>query len=269
MEPKSVTPDSVHDLPFLSCGVSSIVYKFSESGVIKAPRGTDESLQHLAIERAIYERLGSHPYITKKLSIHKNMLVLERLQYPLRKRLWDLRAAGQLPPPQDILRWASQIAEALQHAHSLSILQVDIGPHNVLLDWNENVKLSDFAGSSIDGSAPSVLPSAHSEHPGMPTTEPSLLSEIFALGSTIYEIETTRQPYYDKLDSEVERLFGAQDFPDTDALVLGEVVTKCWKAEYKNVGEAIEDIMHVRKELEDKCKHAARNSDEKVWWGKR
>jgi serine/threonine protein kinase len=88
------------------------------------------------------------------------MLVLERLQYSLRKRLWDLRDAGQLPPPQDVLRWAAQIVQALQHAHSRGVLQVDIGPHNVLLDWNENVKLGDFAGSSIDGSAPSVLPSA-------------------------------------------------------------------------------------------------------------
>ena len=174
MEPRSSTSANVHDLPFLSRGVSSIVYIFSETGVIKAPRGNAESQQHLAIERAIYERLGSHPHITKVLSTYENMLVLERLQYPLRKRLWDLRDAGQLPPPQDVLRWAAQIAQALEYTHSRGVLQVDIGPHNVLLDWDENVKLTDFAGSSIDGSIPLVLPSAHSEHPDMPTTKPSL-----------------------------------------------------------------------------------------------
>jgi hypothetical protein len=105
-----------------------------------------------------------------------------------------------------------------------------------------------------------VLPSAHSEHPGMPATKPSLQSEIFALGSTIYELETTRQPYYDKLDSEIERLFGAQDFPDTSALVLGEVVAKCWKAEYKNIGEAREDIMHIQEKLEDKRTNITQNN---------
>ena len=94
----------------------------------------------------------------------------------------------------------------------------------------------------------------------MPATKPSLQSEIFALGSTIYELETTRQPYYDKLDSEIERLFGAQDFPDTSALVLGEVVAKCWKAEYKNIGEAREDIMHIQEKLEDKRTNITQNN---------
>ena len=204
------------------CG-SSIV-------TIRMKVGTDESLNQLATERTIYDRLGSNPYITKVLSIHKDMLVLERLQYPLRKWLRDLRDAEQLPAPKDIMRWAAQIAQALEHAHLCGVLQVDIGSHNVPLDWAENVKLTDFAGSSIDGSAPSVLPSAHSEHPSMLATKPSLQSEIFALGFTIYELETTRQPYYDRTDTEIERLFSVQDFPDTSALVLREVVTKCWKA---------------------------------------
>jgi hypothetical protein len=31
--------------------------------------------------------------------------------------------------------------------------------------------------------------------------------------------------------------------------VLGEVVTKCWKAEYKNIGEAGEDIMRIQKKF--------------------
>ena len=90
---------------------------------------------------------------------------------------------------------------------------------------------------------------------------------MFALGSTIYEIETTRQPYYDKTDTEIEKLFIAQDFLDTSALVLGEVITKCWKAEYENVGEAREDIIYIQKILENKRTHAAQKKDEKVWWG--
>jgi hypothetical protein len=40
----------------------------------------------------------------------------------------------------------------------------------------------------------------------MPVTKPSLHSEIFAPDPTIYEVETTRQPYYDKTDTEIERL---------------------------------------------------------------
>jgi serine/threonine protein kinase len=154
----------------------------------------------------------------------------------------------------------AQIEQALEHAHSCGVLQVDIGPHNVLLDWAENVKLTDFAGSSIDGSAPLVEPSPHFEHPSMPATNLSPRSEIFALGSTIYELDTTSKPYEGKADKEIERLFSAQDFPDTSTLVLGEAVTKCWKAEYKNIGEAREDIMRIQKKFEE---------GQRAWWGKR
>jgi hypothetical protein len=51
--------------------------------------------------------------------------------------------------------------------------------------------------------------------------------------------------------------------------VLGEVVAKCWRAGYKNIGEAREDIMHIQKKLEDKRTNTTQDRDEKAWWGKR
>jgi serine/threonine protein kinase len=177
------------------------------------------------------------------------MIVLERLQYPLRRRLLDIREQKQLPVPQDVVRWAKQTAQALQHVHSRGVMQVDIGPHNILLDWDENAKLSDFAGSSIDGSEPTVFPSAHSEHPDMPTANPSVQSELFALGSTLYEIETTYKPYPDKNDGELARLFKANKFPDTRELILGKVIIKCWMARYKEASQAVVDIRHIQDRL--------------------
>ena len=35
------------------------------------------------------------------------MIIFERLQYPFRKRLWDLRDTKQLLPAQDFLHWAT------------------------------------------------------------------------------------------------------------------------------------------------------------------
>jgi hypothetical protein len=49
--------------------------------------------------------------------------------------------------------------------------------------------------------------------------------------------------------------------------VLREVVAKCWKMEYKNIGKATEDIRHIQ--LEGKCANTVRNKGEKAWWGKR
>ncbi|KAF2001304.1 hypothetical protein P154DRAFT_596351, partial [Amniculicola lignicola CBS 123094] len=161
------------------------------------------------------------------------MVVLERLQYPLRKRLWDLRSAKELPPLKDVM-------QALQHAYSHNVFQVDIGLYNMLLNQDEDVKLSDFAGLLIDGSTLLVVPSLHLEH--LNITQPSIQSEIFALGSSLYEIEITHQPYFDKTDNEIEELFAAGLFPDIRPLLLGEVISKCWTVKYEDVGEALKDI---------------------------
>jgi len=215
----------------------------------KKPLPGDNCKEQLDIERRIYERLGPHPYITKFFCAHKDMIVLERLKYPLRKRLFDLREHNQLPMSHDVVRWALHITQALQYIHSCGVMQVDIGAHNVLLDQYETAKLSDFAGSSLDQSKPTVAPSAHSEHPNMPHTKPSTQSELFALGSMLYEIETTNKPYPDKSEEELEELFKADKYPDTGKLILGKVITNCWMARYKDASKAVVDIQHIQTQL--------------------
>jgi len=242
-------PEDVASLVWISHGISGATFAVSATTVIKKPLPGDTCEKQLEIERRIYERLGSHPYITKFLGAYRGMIVLERLQYPLRKRLYDLRENNQLPQSQDVVRWALQITQAIYHIHSHGVLQVDIGAHNVLLDQYETAKLSDFAGSSLDGSKPMVAPSAHSEHPNMPHTKPSIQSELFALGSMLYEIETTNKPYPNNNDEELEELFKADVYPETGKLILGNVISNCWMAQYKDASEAVVDIQRIQTQL--------------------
>lgn len=232
-------------------GLSGVVTEGPDRTVIKKPFPGDESKAQLDIERQIYERLGEHPYITRFIAANSNEIILERLQYPLRKRLLELQKKNQRPVTQLVIRWAWQIAEAFHHIHSRGVLQVDIGTYNVLLDWNEDVNLCDFAGSSLDGSAPMVAPSAHSTHPKISITQPSTRSELFAVGSMLYEIETTYVPYNDKNDGELEELFEADQYPDVGHLTLGKVICKCWKGQYIDAGEVAMDIAQVQECLQD------------------
>ncbi|KAI1505520.1 kinase-like protein [Biscogniauxia marginata] len=243
-------PRSLAGLPWTH-GLSGAIFFISEHAVIKRALSDDICKKQLDTERQIYERLGPHPYITTLVATHHDMLVLERLQYPLRQRLLDLRKNQQRPAVQQVVRWALQTAEALQHVHSRGVKQVDIGTYNVLLDWNENAKLSDFAGSSLDGSEPTVAPSAHSTHPRLSVTEPSVCSELFAFGSLLYEVETTYEPYHDRNDGELEELFGADQYPDTSSLVLGEVIRKCWMTRYTDANELIADIRLIQDRLKE------------------
>ncbi|KFH41421.1 hypothetical protein ACRE_078650 [Hapsidospora chrysogenum ATCC 11550] len=134
----------------------------------------------------------------------------------------------------------------------MPIRAVDIGTYNVLLDWDEDVKLCDFAGSSLDGSKPTVAPSAHSTHPRISITQPSIRSELFAVGSMLYEMETTCEPYSDKNDGELEELFDADRYPEVGNLALGQVITKCWARQYVNAGEIVIDLDQIEKHLKDR-----------------
>ncbi|KAK7415861.1 hypothetical protein QQZ08_012218 [Neonectria magnoliae] len=231
--------------------MSGVVVEAPGLTVVKRPFPGEAFKAQLEVERRIYKRLGQHPYITKFITAHPNEIVLERLQYPLRKRLLELRRNNERPAMRTILRWAWQIAQAFHHVHSHGVLQVDIGTYNVLLDWNEDVKLCDFAGSSLDGSEPTVAPSAHSTHPRISITRPSIRSESFAVGSMFYEVETTYEPYNDKNDSELEELFDADHYPEVGNLTLGEVITKCWTGQYADAGEMVIDIGHIEQRLKD------------------
>ena len=67
-------------------------------------------------------------------------------------------------------------------------------------------------------------------------------SEIFAFGSTLYEMVTGSEPYAE-LDAMVERLYSLKKFPDTAELnMLGPVILKCWRLEYRSMCDILVGI---------------------------
>jgi len=76
-------------------------------------------------------------------------------------------------------------------------------PNNSLVDEGMDVKLCNFQGSmgGYDGKALETIRYCLPR----PEFEPSVLSDIFALGSTIFRIMTGEDPYKDLLDSDVQQ----------------------------------------------------------------
>ena len=64
-----------------------------------------------------------------------------------------------------------------------------------------------------------------------------MLTNLFALGSTIYKIITSKQPYESLPEEEVETRYRQQRFPNVDEHPCGKVTQGCWLGKIKSADE--------------------------------
>ena len=101
---------------------------------------------------------------------------------------------------KETLHFAMQISKALDHAHSRGIVHRDIKPHNIMVLKNGSVKVADFgiarvmsAGNTLTKEA---LGSVHYISPEQAKGgRVDDRSDIYSLGTVMYEMMTGRPPY--------------------------------------------------------------------------
>jgi len=220
----------IQKLEHLGHGVSGMVLVIDEGRVAKIDTGSPRSIEDIAREREVYRRLdeGHCSYVLKCYDIdNPSGLVLERCNDTIRSCLKS-RYRNSPPPEMVVKRWAYEAAQGLAYIHRKRIVQGDVGCHNMLLSSDNVLKLGDFAGSSIDGLPSTVNYEVRSRSPGV--SEPDQLSDIFALGSAIWEMATGLPPYHDKPWREVHGLYKRGKFPKLKSFPgLGEIIRKCWE----------------------------------------
>lgn len=108
-------------------------------------------------------------------------------------------------------RIALAAAEALEHAHSRGVLHRDVKPSNLLLVPSGRVVLVDFGLATITDGAPltrtgSVLGSLPYMAPEvLDGGEASVVSDVYSLGVTLYELSTSSLPFVSKRAEELRR----------------------------------------------------------------
>jgi len=123
----------------------------------------------------------------------------------LRTIMLEARQNGTFLPEQDVLSWASQLADALTYLHNQkpTILHRDIKPSNLKLTPNGLLKLVDFGLVKVlasDEMTITILQGRGTalytplEQYGGDTGHTDVRSDVFAFGATLYHLLTNLPP---------------------------------------------------------------------------
>ncbi len=167
-----------------------------DSPVTAGPKSSDREID-LLLQEAVSQARVTHPNIVTIYYVGKQngnpFLAMELVNgQPLNQCIGEREM-----PFDEIVSVALDITEALNFSFTLDIIHGDIKPSNVLLTKNGVAKLSDFGmarsaskdnTSSVGGTPNYIAPEV------LRGDKPSLQSDIYALGVTLYELSFGELP---------------------------------------------------------------------------
>lgn len=165
-----------------------------------ASQGADGSLPHVQklLHEAVAQARLNHPNVVTIYYVGRNdeepFFAMELLAGPT---LGNLIRESHLPF-NAVISYAQQVVAALKQASLLGLVHGDIKPGNLILADNEKVKLCDFGSAKTDQCAPAQVISGTLCYmaPELATgTEPSIHSDMYSLGVTLFELTFGRRPF--------------------------------------------------------------------------
>lgn len=206
---------------------------------------TKDSIKATRNEASIYILLGDNPRIAKFLHTDPAKTYIELKYYPngnLKSYIEKHRPSIQVRK-----RWARQIVESAAYIHTMGVRHSDFRLDQWLLDENLNAQLSDFNASGYDRNVKLGLEGSEAigaENPShyMPRDnahDSTVESDLFALGSTLYELVTGKAPYEGRSFESIEDLFRGGVFPSVDELPLSGLITGCWSKKVPSAKELL------------------------------
>jgi serine/threonine protein kinase len=233
---------------FVALGSTSFVERLHNGSILKrpwpAPDRASERRRELRLESKIYDRIGKNSFLVEKLGWDDDDGALT-LEYMPNGTLREYIKSHHEINNTQRQKWSMEAAQGLQLLHQCGVVHCDVGPHNFLLDRDLQLKIADFAGSSLDGSLTDIRPGSRYKAPSKSknaTGNPTIYDDIFGLGSTIYYIMEGSAPFEAFDSAEVQSKYQAGEFPDLEGIPYAKVVRDCWLGKFSCVREVIEAI---------------------------
>src|SRR5437899_4109831 len=107
--------------------------------------------------------------------------------------------------PDEIATWTSQLCDALDYAHNRAkVIHRDLKPANLMVNQRRNLKISDFGIARSLSDSVSRLTVEQGRSGTLVYMSPQQLNgercthldDIYSLGATIYELLTSKPPFY-------------------------------------------------------------------------
>ncbi len=165
---------------------------------LKIPHRTSSQLDKLLQESVLQTRLLDHPSIVKLLTVdiinHILIMVMEYIEGTDLEKLIDQQQSLSI---KQSLNYIRQILSALEFAHRHGVIHRDIRPSNILINQDNEVKITDFGTSTLlkekefattkIGSPPYMAPEQFEG-------KAVFASDIYSAGCLFYEMVTGFPP---------------------------------------------------------------------------
>src|SRR5215469_8908031 len=150
----------------------------------------------------------THPHIVRIHDfVHDERSGCISMEYVDGETLSNLRAERehQVFEPDEIAGWVGQLCEALDYAHNhAKVIHCDLKPANLMVNQRGDLKITDFGIAQSLGDSVSRLTAEQDRKGTLVYMSPQQLngercthlSDIYSLGATIYELLTSKPPFY-------------------------------------------------------------------------
>ena len=228
-------------------------------GRLVGPPGHEDAFQRVVALKVIKQEFCKHPeFMTMFLDESK---IISRLSHPnlvqvvelgsegdrlfiamellLGQSLWEVWNACRARSVRlryDLVAWTgARVAEGLHHAHELRdgqgnpqlLVHRDVNQSNIFLTYEGHVKVIDFGLAKAKGRSTSTAAGvvkgkiAYLAPEQVAGHEVDRRSDVFALGTTLWELTTDRRLFRAKDDAETLQRIHSADVPDPTTLVDG------------------------------------------------